>query len=51
MHKAAIEKDRERLRAKEYGDVKQYFSKQICANREAVQAGMQIVYWLAESEV
>ena len=51
MHKTAIQKEREALKAKEYGGIKQYFSKQVSANREAVQAGMQIVYWLAESEV
>ena len=27
------------------------YTKQITANRAAVQAGMQIVYWLAESEI
>ena len=51
MHKTAIQQEREALKAKEYGGIKQYFSKQVSANREAVQAGMQIVYWHAESEV
>lgn len=51
MHQRAVELEREALKAKVSGGISQLFTKQITANREAVMAGMQIVYWLAESEV
>ena len=51
MHKLAVLRERDALNARESGGIAQCFTKQITANRAAMQAGMHIVYWLAESEV
>lgn len=48
MHKRAILCERDAPKAREGGECS---TSRVLLTEEAVQAGMQIVYWLAESEV
>ena len=49
MHNRVNVCERDALKAIENGGITQFFKSQIAANRGPVQAGMEIVYWLAES--
>ena len=51
MHKIAVDREREALKAKVHGGVKRYLSKGFEANREAIKEGIQIVYYIQACRV